>query len=426
MSSMYLKLIFLFLLSFKALALESTDVLSTQILKIYSKNILVVNRGLEDAIYKADHAKFTSDDGFIARGICLKADLQTSHWKIYRVVRPQLVSKDTVYKLSSMNQSKIPPSLLKYSKVDFSDYYNDVNSKTESKQLTLQQDRIANYDLPNEITDSYLYKKKKKSKFDNFINKNFSNQKLKEDLEDIFVELFVSPISVATRFDQKEVHYGLSFFNLGVKYQFSFNAIETQRKIIDPVSREGYQSKSTHYDSQFQFNHLTESFSLLSFIEYDREKIGATYYPYDYYQLGLLGVKLHLIENDPRSSLFDISYTPTFESITFSNPGSTSLDLFERQGVRHRFKIRMYGNLSKELSNKTEIVYAPMSEFASSNFGFEDTYVNGSTKFSYALGKSLFWDYILEYENDELRGRVYGFRSDNTIQTFRIRYLVDL
>ena len=86
----------------------------------------------------------------------------------------------------------------------------------------------------------------------------------------------------------------------------------------------------------------------------------------------------------------------------------------------------MYGNLSKELSNKTEIVYAPMSEFASSNFGFEDTYVNGSTKFSYALGKSLFWDYILEYENDELRGRVYGFRSDNTIQTFRIRYLVDL
>ncbi|MBT4791004.1 MAG: hypothetical protein HON90_05495, partial [Halobacteriovoraceae bacterium] len=111
--------------SVKTFALESTDRFNTQILKIYNRNILVLNRGLEDGIIKKDHAKLSSADGFIARGICVQATLLTSHWKIYRVVRPELVSKDTIYRLRSINQSEIPTELRKYVMVDFSKYYNE-------------------------------------------------------------------------------------------------------------------------------------------------------------------------------------------------------------------------------------------------------------------------------------------------------------
>ena len=86
----------------------------------------------------------------------------------------------------------------------------------------------------------------------------------------------------------------------------------------------------------------------------------------------------------------------------------------------------MYGNFTPKLSNKTEIIYAPLVNLSSNDFDYEDTYIEAKSMFSYNLGTDFFWDYIIKYERDDLRSEVYDIRADNTTQTFRLRYQFDL
>ncbi|MBC77141.1 MAG: hypothetical protein CME64_14110 [Halobacteriovoraceae bacterium] len=133
----------------QALSLISADKMSAQILTYLDKNVLSISRGLEDGIVKGDHMKLTNDYGFIARGICLKAAMGKSYWKIYRVVRPELVSKDSLYTLHAINQSEIPRDLKKFKEVDFRKF---IPEESEQEAIKRQQDFIMNYDLP-EVVD---------------------------------------------------------------------------------------------------------------------------------------------------------------------------------------------------------------------------------------------------------------------------------
>lgn len=419
-------ILILLIFSVKTFALESSDIVDTQILKIYNKNILVLNRGLEDAIFKKDHIKITSENGFIARGICIKTSMLTSHWKIYRVVRPQLVSKDTLYKMRSINQSEIPKSLKKYSSVDFTKYFNNFGDKDVNKQLKLQEERIAKYDLPETAQRTDEFKESQKTSFDRFVENNFDDKVLKKDLSSFHLNLFASPISWQSRYNQKENHYGVKLYNTGDKYQIELNSVETQRKILDPITKEGFNSKSTYHDFHFQFNRLSENFSVISYASYNKEKIGEIYYPYDYYQVGVLGFKYHVWEKDPKSNFFELSYIPVFDTIKFSNPQTNSLELIEREGIRHILKARYFSDFSKTLHNKTEVIYAPFVQLSSQNFDYQDTRTSFTTTFSYDLGNSFYWDYKLGYERDDLRSEVYQISADNTTQTLRFRYEFDI
>lgn len=418
-------LITILLCAVQTKALESSDRLSTQIIKVYEKNVLVINRGLEDAIFKADHGKLTSDDGFIARGICIKATLLTSHWKIYRVVRPQLISKDTEYTLSSINQSQIPGPLIKFSTVDFSDWYLDTNDETRKKEVELQQKRVASYDLPDGVKNTASTREMETTNFDKFVQKNFNDDLIKNDLQSFYFNFFASPLSFETRFDQKEIHYGFHLYNLGEKYRFELKSLETQSKIVDPVSRQTFASKSTHHNVRFELYKLASFLSVFSFLEYKREKIGNNYYPYDHYKVGVLALKFHLWDKNTKFDFIDLSYAPVFDNIKFTNPDKDT-DLLERDGIRHHFKLRISRSLNENLSNRTELTYSPLTELSSSNFDFEDTYVHGESTFAYKLSDKFYWDYILEYERDNLRDKVYNVTADNTIQTFRFRYEVPL
>ncbi|MDP7320640.1 MAG: hypothetical protein QF441_08525 [Bacteriovoracaceae bacterium] len=422
------KLLFLvILLSSYTYGLESTDVLSTQILKIYRKNILVLDRGLEDAIFKNDHIKITSNDGFIARGICVKATLLTSHWKIYRVVRPHLVSKDKQYTMHSINQSEMPPSLKKYTKVDFTKYFNDINDEKLKKQLKLQQERIAKYDLPEKTSATTAFQQEKQTQKENkFLKENFDSNKLKKDLSQTYLSLFASPISWQTRYDQKENHYGGSLFNTGSKYLYELNTLQTQRKILDPVTKEGYHSQSSFYEGFFQLNKLNTYISLYSHLSYRQEKIGEIYYPYSHREIAPLGLKIHLWEKDPKNNFLELSYAPSFDSISMTNAADIDGDLITREGIRHKFQIKYSKDLSKNTHNLTEILYAPFRQLNVGNFQFEDTLIKLSTTFSYLLGNQFFWDYRLEFINDELRAEIYNIEPNNTIQSLRLRYEFDL
>jgi len=426
--SYFLNLMTLFMVlafSVKTFALESTDVLKVSILKVYEKNILVLNRGAEDGIFRKDHIKIASTDGFIARGICIKSTMLTSHWKIYRVVRPELVSKDTEYTMRSINQSAIPKDLSRYAQVDFSAYTGDYGDKDVLKGLELQEERIAKYDLPNRIEETNAFREEKKTDLQNFMEKNISEGDAARDFGNMHFELFASPISWQSRNKQEESHYGGKIHNIGTKYRYQINAVERRLSMTDPVSEQTYRSKSSHYDMQFQVNRATENTSLVSYASYDREKIGRIYYPYKAYQVGVIGLRYHVWEENPKDQFVDITYIPVFDNFDYTDPTTDKID--NRVGIRHRFQVRFYSYFSKKVHNQTEILYAP---FMSSEDGFgidnKNVYSEVNTKFSFDLENNFFFDYMAQFSKDDFRHDIYNIDAQNITQTVRLRYAFSL
>lgn len=423
--SFILKFSFLFcLLSQTLFALESTDVIDVSVIKAYDKNILVLNRGAEDGIFKKDHIMITNKEGFIARGICIKTSMMISHWKIYRVVRPELMTKDVIYQMRSINQSELPPDLTKFAKVDFSKKYNDINDETAKKQLKLQQKRIASYDLPLKAPKDKKLEKKSKSKFEQIIENSFNKEDFIYDTNTVNIEVFASPISFQSRQEQKETHYGMSFKNYGNKYRYKVNAVEKQIRFVDPVSQKSYQSKSSRYDATFETYKVTENFSFLTYASLGREKIGSTYYPKEHTQFGPLGLRWHITENHPTNDFTDISYVPVFDTFRYDDPDID--DVESRTGIRHKLELRVFTKFSTNIQNEIIISYAPFLSQKTGELERNNTYSNIHVGFSYYFNKDVSMEYMFDYENDQFRSDTYDIKPFNLTQTFRIRYNFDL
>ncbi len=99
---------FLLIFVTNSYAIGLNETLPGRILEIFPYNILVISRGAEDGLLYKEHIKISSTDGFIARGIVIKRTLSAAFVKIYRVVRPQLVSRDVTYKIRTLIFSEVP------------------------------------------------------------------------------------------------------------------------------------------------------------------------------------------------------------------------------------------------------------------------------------------------------------------------------
>lgn len=417
--SKYLINFILFTVSLNCFALESSDSMKTQIVKVYDKNILVLNRGSEDGVFKTDHIMLTSPKGFIARGICIKHTMMTSHWKIYRATRPELVSKDTIYKMKSINQSKIPKIYQDFVTVDFSQYMNDIADHNMDKIISLQQKRLIKFDLPKYIKENAV-KEKKSQKLDKFLTKNFDAKMLQEDMDQLYLNVHASPVSWQSRGNQVQTDYGMNLYNRGNKYGFALNANLTQAKYTDEVSGTSYKSNSSHYDFNFQVNHIFTNISMISFYSYDTETVGETSYPQGYHQIGLTGIKWHAWTKNINTDFLEVSYIPVFETISYDDPATNSFG--ERKGLRQRIQLQFNKSLSKKITIENLISVAPFYNISNGGMETSDTNAILKTLWSYKISEYLFWDFELEYTKDQLRGTTYNVSPDNTKNTFRLRY----
>ena len=138
-----------------------------------------------------------------------------------------------------------------------------------------------------------------------------------------------------------------------------------------------------------------------------------------------LGLRFHFWEENAKTNFMDFSYSPSFESLEYTDP--TNSGLKKLSGLRHKLKARIYSEFTKKILNRTELIYAPMS---SSNL--EDIssskllYVQASSNFMYDMGDKFFLEYELSYEADKFRNHIYGVSPDNTTQTFRLRKGFDI
>ncbi|MBD66285.1 MAG: hypothetical protein CME62_13830 [Halobacteriovoraceae bacterium] len=406
-------------------ALESTDRIEVNILKAYNQNILVLDRGIEDGIFRKDHIKIVSRDGFIARGICLKTSMSQSHWKIYRVTRPELVSKDVTYNMLSINQSQIPRDLKRFTTIDLENYFAKNDKSKNQKIIELQQERIAKFDLPESVSDTESFKTENQSDFAQFIDRNTSQEDLSRDLSNAKIEFFASPITWQTRDWEEQEHYGIRISNFGLKYQYQIQAIEKRIEYQDPYSEITYRSKSTFYDADLQINRVSKNSSLISHAHYHREKIGQIYYPHRDIQLGVMGWRYHIYEENPENKFADISYIPIFNSFEYSTRDGENIE--EILGIRHQIQFRVSSYFTENVTNQTTLTYSPFMN-AEDNYTLDPDNVLSlaSTRFSWDLKNNFFFDYSLEYEKDLFRSNVYGIKAENTTQTVQLRYLWDI
>lgn len=431
---MKLILILLLLFPYVLWALESTDRLKTRLLKVYDKNILVLNRGLEDGINKKEHIKLTSSDGFIARGICIKAGMVSSHYKIYRVTRPDLISKDTTYTLSSLKQSRMPSDIIKsFKNVDFTYYFKDWNEKDLQKQLKLQQERFVKYDLPTDTADDEVLKLQGKSNAQKFFDKNFSSAALMQDISSLYIKLYTSPYTVESLNDQRESNYGIHIFNLGTKYDFDFQFNSFRRKLVNPFNEAEVDRARKEYTLSFEIKNFSENWNFLTMFRYDDSRYGNIGNPREHYQLGLFGFK-YVMDYTAEDDFADLTYIffldqrqdDSLEEVV----GSTIKNKVPRtfNNARHgiRLRIKGYFDSSKKYAFDNELWWQPLLDLETKETSFNDVDMYNRLRLSYRASENFFLDYEYHYSNDVNQDIFYDLPAIVTTNVFNLRYQFEL
>lgn len=405
-------------------ALITSDKMPTRILKMYDKNVLVLNRGLEDGIFKGDHIKLTSEDGFIARGICLKSSLVLSHWKIYRVVRPQLVSKDTEYLLHSMNQSEIPKSLEGFREVDFSSYYNDIKDADTKKGLKLQQERIAKYDLPDSIIDAQEREKKEElSETQRFVGENFSKKLLKKDFAKVDFSIFASPISWESLNEQRNLYFGFNVRNNGKKYDLEINGEQRETRIVDRYTQEEVEKVYRHIDGSFLIKDISENWSYFTYALYEQEKQGDIYNPKAQINFGPVGFYRHFKHRNELGEEFKIGFVPMFDQRSYETLDGKS---HERSNARFGFRLFYTEAITKLTSFKADFWYNPYFDLSTQEIEFDDSRTNLKAILNRKMTDHFSIEYQLQYLKDLTYQKDLGVSPENVINTINFRLSTDL
>lgn len=409
-------LIISFLFSSSLWALESSDRLETRILKAYPNNILILNRGLEDDIEIGDHAKLTNEEGFIARAVCLKRGMLSSHWKIYRVVRPGLVSKDLTYILTAINQSELPNDIkARYIKTSFSEKFNDWNEKDLNKALELQQERLARTDLPKTNDNDPQVIEGNKTAGEKFIERNFDSDRFSNDLSSYHFSLYASPFSMQSFNNQKNISYGARVESLGEKYQISLGFDERQRRFVDPMTQNAYEENMRNILGEFRIKRLTDSFDLFFQGSFHKRSFSDNAIPQSRTRIGPLGVSYFLMRNEDKNEILSVSYIPLIEQRTDVLSSNGVTNTLEESNTRHSLKIHYKDELSKSVLFDAYYLWQP------SITNQENVDNIFEAKLSYKMSSSFYTDFVYTFTDDYYQGLNTGLESKNNIYTVNLR-----
>jgi len=425
-----MKYLVLLLISANLLALEINDrMANVSVIKHYKGNVIVLNRGLEDAINKYDHIKLTNTNGYIARAICVKSSMMLSYWKVYRVVNPELLSYDPSYTLNSMLQSELPPHMKRYvdklvAKNNDSEYFDDkIKDEDLKKQVELQQDRIVKFDLVNDMKDE-PYKKDMPTESEQFLNKNFDSKRLAKDLSTTKIRLFASPIRFQSEDQEKSSNYGAVVSNDGTKYGFDTFIQKTDEKTVNNFTKETVESSETLSRTNFTINNISKNFSYFAHVYYNSRTEGDVDYPESLLQVGFLGFMYHG-EEDPKKRQFDIGYTPLLDYLKtdIKYPEEKSL---KENNLRHGLRIRANIPMTNKLSLNSLFWYKPLMDLGKFEMDWEDNKTYWRTSLRYSISEDFFVSYDYEYINDIRRKREFKRDEVNTINTLNLNYTISL
>lgn len=420
-----LSLFIFFSSSQQSQALDINDKLIVRILSSNpNHNIIVFNRGREDGIRKKDHMKITNELGFIARGICIKTGLITSHWKMYRIVHPERFSSNVNYALHSMRLSEIAPQYEKYLNDEKFPMLHNYTDEDARKGVKMQQEVIANLDLPPEValsplTEDLPQSVKQKNK-EYYLKKSFN-----KDINTPHIFTFkASPIISQTLNRQKDQRYAMNLKNDGRHYRYDVSYLNHSFREVDPtrpeIELEGYRREAK---ANFSVKEYSESFDLFTQVHYMRRKFREIYVPRNHLLINPFGMKFTFLEDDIRGDL-EINVGPLLE-LRQSEQYSTNKKNI--RGVEER-NIRAYLNViykffpHRKFMFKNDFTYRPVFNFSGFNFDFNDTLTVNNLSLSYLPEKNLALTTGQIYENDIFLNEYNDIPSVNHITYFSIDY----
>ena len=310
-----------FLFSLQLFALESFERLNgVKILKVVDKNIILIDRGLEDGILINDHAKLSQEtEGYSARAICVRAKAAVSYWKLYRIPYSETISKDLTYTIVGMADKEIPfpQAALRDSVVNFED-------PDDAKKPSPGADPFAvKKDLPDQLTERDLIETVGPEKIKLFVEKALNQDQMRRDLRDFRVSVFASPFTRQSINEGESYRYGARAGNVASKYRLQGQFEQQQTKLKDPLTKEEVSTRSTSGQAQFVIHRLNPDMSSLSLINYNSMRFSELATPKSHWQFGPMGFTWHIFEN--RSwEYFDLSYIPLYDIRTTDVISSTT------------------------------------------------------------------------------------------------------
>ncbi len=417
--------LFLFILS-NVYALDINDKINNvSVIKHYKKNFLVLNRGLEDGIDKFDHIKLTNKNGYIARAICVRSSMVLSYWKVYRVVHPELLSYDSNYRINSMRQSELPPRIkLFMSKLD-KDAFADkqITEKELNREVELQQERIANFDLINDMNKAKVYKVED-TEAQKFSKRNFNSSVLSKDLSSTKLRLFASPIRFQSEDDEKSSNYGFNLYNTGSKYQFKLDYNKIDEKAVNNITKEEVTTEQTLAEGEFRINRISENFSYFGYMKYNQRKEGDIYFPKSHTQIGVLGFIYHFY-SEKDDTQFDIGYITLTDNLE-SDVTKPKSDSIKEDNVRHALRVQLATSLSDNWKFKSTLWYKPLIDMDKLEMDWSDNKTNLQATLSYNMTERFYISYHYDYLDDIRRKRDFDRDSTITTNTFNMNYLISL
>ena len=414
-----------FLFSLSALALEPFERLpGVKILRVLDKNIVMVNRGMEDGIMVNDHAKFNQEEGYSARAICIKVKSDMSYWKLYRIPNAETISKDISYTIVGMADREIPfpQADIRNEGVAFKD------PEDAKKKKTNDTDPFAvKRDLPEKLTERDLIETVGPDRRKLFIEKALNQDQMRRDLQDYRFSVFASPFTRQSINEGESLRYGVRAGNVASKYRLQGQFEQQQSKMKDPLTKEEVSTRSTTGQAQFVIHRLNPGMSSLSLVNYNSQRFSELGTPKSHWQFGLIGFTWHVFENRTWE-YFDLSYIPLYDvrttDVINENDGTQSEE--KTNGLRHGFRMAVKTRINERVAFENLLWVRPFQDLASWNIKGSDLNLSNDLKLIFNLTGNLFFDYNFVYQYDTLWKDLSGLPSSNTINSLNLRYDFDI
>ncbi len=422
-----MRFLLLFLLSINSFALDLNERLTAKIIRAYpEKNIIMLDRGIEDGVIKTEHIKLTSKNGYASRAICLNTTLETSYWKVYRIVNSNKLSLDFSYTMVGINQSQLPNSVRDYQNKD--KVYVDSQFTYEElreKQVKNQQKVLAKADLPIK-TEGFPGQKRSSLDEKSFYERNFDKRQVRDDFERFEVNAYASPYTIQSRDEQKEIDFGIELKNVGNKYEFSLGYNKYDFKIVDAINKNDVSREQNRFYGIFKVLDLFEDWHYVAYFQKDSGSIGKFSFHENHQSIGLLGLEFEKKYAQRLIRHFSFSYIPTLDTRTdrvysclnaVCDPNSTSE--VELSNLRHRFEVKLKMKYEKFRFNQ-RLELSPYQDFET-GLRFADNKMIYDLGIDYELNSVLSLGYNFIYSNDVLLQDFFQVEPVNTINRLSLK-----
>jgi hypothetical protein len=379
------------LVSFSSWALDINAVLSNvRILAYHPGNIVVLSRGLEDDISIGTHARLSGAQGYVARAICVKVGSATSHWRLYRIVDTQKVSKDVTYSLVGMDDSETAPQTNKWQATDF-----ETLPDYQEKASKPKPDPAIKSDMPeslSKIEEDY----REKSLSERIMQRNLDSKRLKRDFNLLEGHAFISPWlqQQGGKTSTSNIGYGGKLSNAGRKYIGTAQFRRSQLTAKDGDTGERARFENTEAGLNFKILDFDEDTTAVSDVTFRQARYGRLATPHRQFLIAPIGLDWHYQPGKTLTQL-TIGYSPTYDTRTHEIlTDNDKLTTEDERILRHAFRWRSVFELNKHWHVTADADWRPAQDIGTWGLDLADNLSQVRLTNSFKFTESL----ALEFE----------------------------